>query len=539
MELLNASRVISTKSVEKIVSFYAQNSPKFDIFVLKKKNANNIFVLQIGRHFCRVLCYKASMQIGWLLSLFLGFIVSSVGLAQTSAPQYSSIEINETDAQSRSSVHGGLKAEASSYTSEIPNRTNLNQSFLTTANLNIQHSSKSGLTSKVDASFGKYLDWGGSIFGIQELYTSYQFSSIQSQISIGRKIEFWSQLDSDWQLGLWEPKYNIDALRPMNQGLTGIFYKVANEGHELLFFGAPLFVPTMGPEIREQDGSLVADNRWYRTPSRSSSIMGKDTELRYKLNIPDLMKMVSKPGSGFRYRYDSTDRSTWISLNFARKPINSLLLKYDAQLTAETSTGKVTISPDVGYHSLIGVDVGFYLKNGMISFSYLQDDPDVVRPEYSATSDWVLSQPGQLKIFGAHADTKLNIPYFQEDIGVALDYIRVFEVLTYDVDSQGGDRGSLFPNRTQFTNALSARGKVFSTFRAKPLTVEYRILRDFDQNGTLLGVEMNWKPTQSWQTTVGLDVLGVDNSTDANLDPRFLNQFRANDRFYGGVGYVF
>ena len=92
---------------------------------------------------------------------------------------------------------------------------------------------------------------------------------------------------------------------------------------------------------------------------------------------------------------------------------------------------------------------------------------------------------------------------------------------------------------TQFTNALSVRGKFFSTFRSKPVTVDYRLLRDFDQNGTLLGIEMNWKPSQNWQTTVGMDVLGVDNSTDANLDPRFLNQFRANDRFYGGVGYVF
>jgi hypothetical protein len=31
----------------------------------------------------------------------------------------------------------------------------------------------------------------------------------------------------------------------------------------------------------------------------------------------------------------------------------------------------------------------------------------------------------------------------------------------------------------------------------------------------------------------------VDDDSATNRDTRFLNQFRANDRYYGGISYVF
>jgi len=478
--------------------------------------------------------------VSWLRLVTILFSTSA--FAQSSVHLNSSLSIDSIDKQevkSRTVLNGTLKAEASGYTSEIPNRPNLSQSFLTTMNVNFQNQSKSGFQSKVDVTFGKYVDWGGSYFGVQEIYTSYQFSQLASQISIGRKIEYWSQIESDWQLGLWEPKYTLDALRPVNQGLTGVFYKVESDGHDLLIFGAPIFLPTMGPEIREQDGALVADSRWYKTPSRSSLIINKNTELLYSLNVPDLMKLVSKPGMGFRYRYGATGEGAWGSVNFAHKPINSLLLKYDAQLVAASSTGKVTVSPEVGYHNLWGWDLGYYLENGMISMSYIQDDPETIRPETSSSTDWVVTQPGQLKIYGIHLETSMPLLFSEEEIGVSFDYIRVSEVLSYDVDSQGGDRGSLFPYRTQFTNALSMKGRLMGVLRGKPLMTEFKLVRDFDQKGSIFGVEWNWRPTQSWTALAGIDVLTVDNSTESNMDPRFINQFRANDRLYTGVGYVF
>jgi hypothetical protein len=46
-------------------------------------------------------------------------------------------------------------------------------------------------------------------------------------------------------------------------------------------------------------------------------------------------------------------------------------------------------------------------------------------------------------------------------------------------------------------------------------------------------------PVQALGLTVGADVLGVDDTSADNTDGRFLNEFRANDRVYAGLNYVF
>jgi hypothetical protein len=446
---------------------------------------------------------------------------------------------NRVQLPSNAEIHGSLKMEASSYPSPIEDQPRLSQSLMTVLNFSFQNKTQSGFRNKIDTTVGKYLDWGGSFFGIQEAYSNYTMAGGDAQISVGRKIEFWSQVDSDWQLGLWEPKFNLDSLRPVNQGLTGIFYKQRIGDSELLLFGTPLFIPTMGPEIREQDGALVADSRWYQMPSRSSLIMNHDTDLVYSLNIPDLARLVSKPGAGFRFRYGGNSEGLWASVNFAHKPINNLLLKYDAKLVAATSSAEIAISPDVGYHNLWGWDIGYYLENGMISMSYLQDDPETVRVTNEGNTDWVLQQPGQLKMYAIHLDTTLPIFWRKEDIIVSIDYLRVSEILTYDVDSLGGDRGSLFPYRTLFSNAVSVKGTVPGHLFSYNLLTSLKYLRDLDQRGSLMGFEFQVKPSTRWLAYGGIDILSVDDSSEENLDARFLNQFRANDRFYGGFSYVF
>jgi hypothetical protein len=64
-----------------------------------------------------------------------------------------------------------------------------------------------------------------------------------------------------------------------------------------------------------------------------------------------------------------------------------------------------------------------------------------------------------------------------------------------------------------------------------------KYLREFDQQGDLVGAEMSLQATRSWAVSVGADVLSVDN--EDSVDGTFLNQFRANDRYYGGLTYVF
>jgi hypothetical protein len=60
---------------------------------------------------------------------------------------------------------------------------------------------------------------------------------------------------------------------------------------------------------------------------------------------------------------------------------------------------------------------------------------------------------------------------------------------------------------------------------------------DWDQQGSLVGAELQLQVSREWLVLAGADLLGVENE---NLKPNsFLNQYRANDRIFGGLTYVF
>jgi hypothetical protein len=73
----------------------------------------------------------------------------------------------------------------------------------------------------------------------------------------------------------------------------------------------------------------------------------------------------------------------------------------------------------------------------------------------------------------------------------------------------------------------------------KKLISRFKYLREFDQRGMIGSGDVTFFPVQALGLTVGADVLGVDDTSADNTDGRFLNEFRANDRVYAGLNYVF
>lgn len=444
------------------------------------------------------------------------------------------------------STKGEVKFESSKYGTSIPGFENLDLAQLLTVDLQLSGQKVSEDFASVkhnrynfDFSAGKYLDWGNAFFSVQEVY--YQKSSPVSSWTIGRKIEFWSQVDSDWNLGLWEPKFNIDLLRPKNQGLTGIFYNTTADDIEVLAYVTPIFIPTMGPEIREQDGTLVSDSRWYRAPSTSQSLLGKNVEAVYSLDMPNVGRLIANPGGGVRLRWGGKQAGWWSSMSAGYKPINSLPLKYDKKLwVTSTLNGQAVVSPEVGYHTIAGFDLGYISESGSrVSASALADRPQRQLPQNnSEDTDWVQQQPGQLSALALHIDTNMHVIGL-DPWGFYIDYLKVFEELTVDYDSSGLDQGSLFPYRTNYTNAVSFKVANTGNLFGKKFMTTFKYLREFDQAGTVVGFEGVLYPVRSWAVNFGFDILGTDDSSNENPDGRFLNQFRANDRVFGGLSYVF
>lgn len=434
-------------------------------------------------------------------------------------------------------MKGYLRLEEMKYQSSIPENTQLNQSLLASAHFQAQTHGPS-FQLGLDAAAGKYLDLGGSQYSVHELYGTVFFNG-QNQASVGRKLEFWSKLDQDWQLGMWQPRSLFDSLRPEDSGLTGVFYKHRQGDAEFLAFASPVFIPTMGPEIKQKNGSLVSDSRWYRSPSATFPFFGKQTRIVYSLDIPDLAKLVNNPGLGLRFKMGADSGGFWISGNGGYKPMNSLLLKYRQNLYAPeqgSQTGEVSISPDVGYHQLWGVDLGYRFSRSLnSSISYMED-----RPESKAIeAPYVMQNPKAMKAFSFHLENNVALPFLLEPVTVTGNYLRVFGGDIVDYDSTGTARGAIFDQRFNFTHAGSIRVDFSTLVYSKRVTSSFKYLREWDQSGTLINGEIDFYPIKSLALILGADILGVDDGSDENVDTRFLNQFRANDRVYGGMSYVF
>jgi hypothetical protein len=327
----------------------------------------------------------------------------------------------------------------------------------------------------------------------------------------------------------------FDALRPVDQGLTGVFYKQKIGDFEILGMATPVFIPTMGPAVQEKNGDLVYDSRWNRSPSSSFILLDQTTRIVYSIDSYDIKKLVMNPGAGTRIRMGGDHEGTWMSANYGYLPINSLTLQYSKNYDINADAGDVTVGPNVSYHQVFGGDVGYKLAEGNFSVSYLQDIPDPKRP----TDDWVLQNPHGLEALGLHADHNVNIPWFVNPVKVTLGYLKVWGGDFTDYDSSGAPQGAIFTNRLNFNNSVALKLDFASTAWSKKLLSSFRYQRDFDQAGSWLHAEVNYFPSSAWGLQLAGDILGVDNDSPTNTDSGFLNQYRANDRIYGGVNYVF
>ncbi len=443
----------------------------------------------------------------------------------------------ENPSKMRAQVQGFLRFEAMKYTTAVAENPQLSQSLLASANLSGDVSGTNNISS-FDLSAGKYVDLGGSQFQVNEIAHSVQWRDGKSQVSVGRKKEFWSQLDQDWQLGMWQPQSLLDSLRPEEQGLTGVFYRHQQGRFEFLAFASPIFIPTLGPEIQEKEGSLVADSRWYRPPSNSFPLNNVNTKIKFALDVPPVKDLIQHPASGMRVRYGGETDGLWVSGNYGYKPMNALLLKYKKGLFLpeyDAQTGEVTIAPEVGYHQVYGGDLGYRFEDGMISASYLADTPS----DKQSDDPYVLQRPEAARMYSLHAETYIETSVFANPIGLSVNYLRIDGGDIRDFDSTGANSGAIFEQRYNFTHAASLRADFSTIFGKRKFMSSFKFMREFDQKGSLFNSEIAYFPQKSFALIIGADILGVDDSSDLNKDSRFLNQFRANDRYYGGMSYVF
>lgn len=482
------------------------------------------------------------IQRTYLAALILSLLVPYKSLAQSSslkglqAQGENSIRLSELEENlqapsKKAIVYGQVRMEGMQYLTQIPESPQLTYSQLLSARLSTLKET-GWFDIAGDVSGGTFFTRGQSHFVVHEAYLASHGKDLR--FYLGRKKKVWSELDRRWQLGVWQPNFAIDALRPEEQGLTGLFVDYNTQGWEIVGFATPLFIPSMGPDIREEGGGLVSDSRWYRAPSRNYDFNDRINTIQYDLDVPEVAKLTANGGAAMMGRIGNKERGTWITVSGGYLPVNELILKRKNFKNVSEEKVDVTVSPDVTHHLVSSLDVGYAFTQAKVVLSYLMDDPFTK----TVDTDWSVQKLEGIKAYSAALDFSLeNI--WSKTLAFQVEYLKVNGGRIKDIISDGTDDDfTMFDRRLKFTNALSwkVEGQLATVFN-RPFVTRFKYLYDYDQRGSLLNTEFLYYPNQRWAAVVGADVLGVQ---DENHDPSgFLNAYRANDRFYGGMTYVF
>ncbi len=431
------------------------------------------------------------------------------------------------------SFFGEVRFETMQYLTPLAESPNLTSSQYLSARLAGIGQSKDypNISYAMDMSAGTFFIRSQTNYLIKELYASYKINEATKAI-VGRKKYEWSSLDSYWLTSVWQPNFAIDLLRPEEQGLFGVFFDYKQDDAEFVAFATPVFIPSIGPEIREEGGSLVSDSRWYRRPSNKYNFNDRINSITYKLNIPDIQDLLGKPGMGFSGRLGNKDTGPWITTSVGYKPLNQLLLKRQNYKVIDQDQIDVKVKPDATYQGIFSTDIGYTFLDVKTTLSYLEDNIVEKKPE----PDWAIQSPQGLRAYSVILDFQLP-NFFERSLQMQLGYLRVFGGEIVDITNEGQDSMTLFDERLKFKNALSVKlmGPLFK-IKQKPLVTKVSYLYDYQQKGTLVSTEFHYFPADSWSVLVGTDFLGVQ---EEDTSSGFLNQYRANDRVYGGMSYVF
>jgi len=350
------------------------------------------------------------------------------------------------------------------------------------------------------------------------------------QIALGRRPEEWSKLDSEWGLGLWQPRFRWDYLRPENVGLAGLHVSMKTRLVQAWAMASPIYVPDRGAPLDFADGRMQSLSPWSLSPAYTANVFDRQTEIRYSADIPSIADVITHPNASARIRVGGA-RGGWLSAAYAYKPMNQLLMSYDATLvtTATESYVDARIYPRVSYHHVAAVDAGYTGSNFEAWLSWLGDRPNDTPVSGPIRTSQVVDKAMLLSPSAAYWFGSKNPKTGGK---LTATYLRKFGDDPADAGKYA-DGSSAFDSRYPFQSALIASAR---TPQWERLTADVKILYDLAHSGSIVSWLLAYDPTENWSIHFATDVL--TSWTDEGSDD-FIHRYRANDRISGGVTYVF
>jgi len=375
----------------------------------------------------------------------------------------------------------------------------------------------------------------GVDFGIAvpELYYRWVVEPQRLSWGVGRKKTTWSELDSNWNLGLWQPLVRWDAANPIEQGLTGLFIDLESENVRTSFMLSGLFLPDQQPSHEEKDGSIVSSNRWFRAPVSNVAMQRTSGQVNYQVREPDIEDVVFQSTYAFKFEVGDLNQGLFTRIAYTDKPANQFHLTLQGSLDFMTIEYDVPIVPISVRHRIYGLEAGYRNSDSKLVLSNqweFYDKPTVL-------PNWEQTELLNSQYWGAdytQALGRLGLP--KTNVGLALVGRTVSARGNSDSFIQGDIESST--QRFQFDRffALKMNTNLRRTFKHE-LDLSMKYVQSLADSGEWIQAGLIYRYDRRWYWSFSGDVFGVPDETPASSS--FISKFRGNDRLAGGLTYVF
>ena len=381
---------------------------------------------------------------------------------------------------------------------------------------------------------GTFSEPGSVYYAFPQAFVGY--GSQDAFVAFGRKKENLSFADSLYNFGLLQSGFSNDNIDFVEGGLTGLHthFHSGKFGFNAAFM--PLFIPNQGPQTKFEDGKNISTNRWAAAPPSIFKNGTDQKNINYAIRDYSLVDIISNSGFMLRGYFGANKARPLISATYAKKPVNEIAISRDTYQDISTSEGFVYLTPVVLNHEVQALDFNLDFENINTTLSYLADQPINV---VAKTPD-VIQNLSPLSIVSFYASLDLaDVTRRKLKFYTALAIISGGEIR--DLNTEGKESGfSVANSRTLYKKPLrfGITGEVIST-RNGAIETDLAMTYDQELKGSLLSVVLKYAAMKNLKLNLGADLIGTEADLSATAQGNFLDQHKADDRFFAGVSYAF
>jgi hypothetical protein len=343
-----------------------------------------------------------------------------------------------------------------------------------------------------------------------------------NQFTLGRRIYDFSEIDENWQYGLWSPRFMFDPLRRQNIGLTGAFYTHESSVWRILAYASPVAIPERGFPVQNVNGEMSSPSPSFVPLPSQLNLMSSNVPIYYNLHMPSYSKILFRPSAALQLKYGQK-QGIWAKAGYGYMPVHQYDVALSAALSLPNNRMNVDLYPRFPMHHLVTIESGYKHKiwNGWVSVN--GERPDAL----DTPKDYIANVTGSSLITALGSDLIWN-----EGLKLSGSYLFVLEQNKgVQGPSTAGDLNIELPSRFMYRRALFISA---GWDHGSPSTYKFQWTYDLPNQTSLFSGNYQFSPKrEKWSLLFGFDMIA------ASTNKGFIGQYNGDDRVRAGINYAF